>query len=65
MDPPEQPEMRVGKVGNVYGNELSGCVPGTICILHDGSYEHYFETCSLLKISVCREAPLFSLVSKN
>jgi len=33
--------------------------------LDDGSYEHYFKTCSLLKITLFREVPPFSLVSKN
>ena len=33
--------------------------------LHDGGYEHYFKTCSLLKITVFRVVPSFSLVSKN
>ena len=65
MGLPEQPEMRVGMLENVYGNALSGWVPDTICILHDGSYKHYFKTCSLLKITVFREVPLFSLASKN
>ena len=61
----EQPEMRFGKGGNVYGNALSRWVPGTTCISHDGSYEHYFKIRSLLKITVFREVPPCSLESKN